>query len=152
MLFDHIPFPSATRPAALAALMALSGAGLGGCYTTTGPVSAPTTATVSTSAWFPSSGAPKCVAGATWTYQLLSATGTDGSGDSIREDQPMKDFFPTNGRCVVSDFEPAHGFQPPLRAGRWRISVLLGVASNTCDVDLHNGGNTVTFTYGISGC
>jgi hypothetical protein len=153
MLHHHIPVPSPQRSAALAALFALSAGALGGCRTTTasGPVSPPETASVTTSAWFPSSGAPKCVAGATWTYKLISVSGAKGSGDSIRVDAPTADFLPSNGRCVVSDSQPA-GFRPGLRAGRWQISVLLGVASNSCEIDLHNGSNTVTFTYGISGC
>src|SRR5207237_292290 len=100
MFHDHIPFPSATRRAALAALLALSGTALGGCYSTTpsggGGTSTPTTASVSMTAWFPANGAYRCVSGSTWTYQLLSTTGTAGSGESIRSDHPTEDFFPTN--------------------------------------------------------
>jgi hypothetical protein len=154
MLHDHIPNPTAARRATLAALLALAAGALGGCYpagSTTMP-SAPTTATVSASAWFPAGGAPRCVAGATWTYQLLSATGTAGSGTSIRSVTPTSEFFPDFAdHCTVRDLQPT-GFGAGLRPGSWRVTVLLGIATNSCVVNLNAGSNTVAFTFGVGGC
>jgi hypothetical protein len=112
------------------------------------PSTGPQTATVTARAGYPAAGAAKCVADVSWGYQLVAASGTEGSSESIRTPGEQTTFVPSfsTNSCDLDNR------QVGLRPGRWRISVRVGIASNSCEIDLPAGDRSVTFTYGSAGC
>lgn len=95
---------------------------------------APATATVAFTTSFSASGAPKCTTGPIhWSAVPVSVSQGQGNASAVDETEPGHDIQPSGGRCGLS-----HRFTD-LRPGRWRLSVVAGVASGTCDADLSPG-------------
>lgn len=103
----------------------------GGGQTTQPP---PTTASVTFTTSFSSSGAPKCTVGSVqWSATPVSVPQGQGNASAVTASEAGHDIQPSGGRCGLN-----HRFTD-LRPGRWRLGVVAGLASGTCEADLPAG-------------
>ena len=108
-----------------------------------GPAAPPTTASVSLTTSFASGGAAQCTAGPIqWSAVALTVPPGPGTTTPSPVTDPFRTFAPSAGQCQLQ-----HRFDD-LRPGRWRLTVVAGVASGTCDTDLPAGLTFVGITGG----
>ena len=133
---------NSVRAAAGAALVAAAATA---CTPATGAgtVTPPTTASVSLTTSFASGGAAQCTAGPIqWSAAALTVPAGPGTTTPSPVTDPFHTFTPSAGRCQLQ-----HRFDD-LRPGRWRLTVVAGVASGTCETDLPAGLTFVGITGG----